>query len=224
MAVETNWKNFLSEDSELPPDVSFQVKGDEEEGWKIFRAHKTLLGGVSSVFRKQFFGPMKETMEVVEVKETTPEAFGTVLNYIYKLPEEYTLDMVVGMGIECPQKLFELLLLADRYQIANLVEVTSSILEYKFNVTRENVIFTMAVIANYKLQTTLFDELARKVLGRCVEWFRKETKRSWDIVALLLDSRNNFPEASPDILRNLSSVGDETLHLPGSSDWRTTFY
>ena len=222
MAVETNWKNFLSEDSELPPDVSFQVKGDEEEGWKIFRAHKTLLGGVSSVFRKQFFGPMKETMEVVEVKETTPEAFGTLLDYIYKLPEEETIN-IVGV-IECPQKLFELLLLADRYQIANLVEVTSSILEYKFNVTRENVIFTMAVIANYKLQTTLFDELARKVLGRCVEWFRKETKRSWDIVALLLDSRNNFPEASPDILRNLSSVGDETLHLPGSSDWRTTFY
>ena len=80
MAVETNWKNFLSEDSELPPDVSIRVKGDKEEGGQIFRAHETLLAGMSPVFRKQFFGPMKETMEVVEVKETTPEAFGTLLN------------------------------------------------------------------------------------------------------------------------------------------------
>ena len=58
MAVETNWKNFLSEDSELPPDVSIRVKGEEEEeGGQIFRAHKTLLAGVSPVFRKRFLGP-----------------------------------------------------------------------------------------------------------------------------------------------------------------------
>ena len=71
MAVETNWKEFLSEDSELPPDVSIRVKGDGEEGGgKIFNAHKILLAAVSPVFRKQFFGPMKETAEVVEMKET----------------------------------------------------------------------------------------------------------------------------------------------------------
>ena len=111
MAVETNWKNFLSEDSELPPDVSIRVKGDEEEGGQDFRAHKTLLAGVSPVFRKRFFGPMKDTMEVVEVKETTPEAFGSLLNYIYKLPGEDTFSKVGE--IECPQMIFELLQLAD---------------------------------------------------------------------------------------------------------------
>ena len=43
---------------------------------KFFRTHKTLLAGVSPVFRKQFSGPMKDTMEVVEVKETAPGAWG----------------------------------------------------------------------------------------------------------------------------------------------------
>ena len=47
MAVETNWKNFLSEDSELPLDVSICVKGDKQEGGQIFRTHKTLLADVS---------------------------------------------------------------------------------------------------------------------------------------------------------------------------------
>ena len=210
MAVETNWKNFLSEDSELPPDVSINVKGDEEEGGgKIFNAHKILLAAVSPVFRKQFFGPMKETADVVEMKETTPDAFDTMLSYIYKLPGEDTLDMVNEIG--CPQKLFELLVLADRYQIPNLVAVTSSVLETHLDITRENIIFTVTVATNYK---NVFDDLGRKVLVRCIKWIRKETKRAGDIVALILDTKNNFPEASPDILRNLSSVGDDTL--PGS--------
>ena len=218
MAVETNWKAFLSEDSEIPPDVSIRVKADEEEGGgKSFRAHKILLAAVSPVFRKQFFGPMKETMEVVEVKETTVEAFDTMLSYIYKLPGEDTLNMVKERG--CPQKIFELLLLADRYQIPNLVEVTSRVLETHLDITRENIIFTVTVASNYK---EFFDHLGRKVLVRCVKWIRKETKRAGDIVALILDSKNNFPEASPEILRNLSSVGDETLKVPGNCDRRKT--
>ena len=106
MAVETIWKDFLSEDSELPPDVSIRVIGDEEE--RIFKAHKTLLAGVSPVFRKQFFGPMKDTMEEVKVKETTPEAFEAMLGYIYKVPGEDTLRRMHS-EIDCPQKIFELL-------------------------------------------------------------------------------------------------------------------
>ena len=211
MANETNWKDFLSEDSELPPDVFLRVVGDEENSGKIFRAHKTLLAGVSPVFRKQFFGPMKEVAEVVEVKETTPEAFDTVLSYIYKLPGEITFSIVDK--IDCPQKLFELLQLADRYQIQNLVTVTSNVLETYFDITRENVIFTVTVAENYQ---KIFGELGRKVLVRCVKWFWEETERAGDIVGLLLDTKINFLENCPDLLRNLSRLGDETFRVPGT--------
>ena len=211
MANETNWKEFLSEDSELPPDVFLRVAGGEGDGGKTFKAHKTLLAGVSPVFRKQFFGLMKEVAEVVEVKETTPEAFDTVLSYIYKLPGEITFSIVDK--IDCPQKLFELLQLADRYQIQNLVTVTSNVLETYFDITRENVIFTVNVAQNYQ---KIFEDLGRKVLVRCVSWFWDKTIRGGDIVGLLLDTKNNFPEANPDILRNLSRLGDETLRVPGT--------
>ena len=84
MAVETNWQAFLSQDSALPLMCSFVSRrnGAEAEG-KVARAHKFLLAGTSLVFLQQFFGPMKGTKEVLEVKDTTPEAFDTMLSYIY---------------------------------------------------------------------------------------------------------------------------------------------
>ena len=86
MAVETNWQAFLSQDSALPPDVFFRIKGNGEEAeeniGKIARAHKFLLAGTSPVFLQQFFGPMKDTKEVLEMKDTTPEAFNTMLSFI----------------------------------------------------------------------------------------------------------------------------------------------
>ena len=43
------------------------------------KAYKFILAGVSPVFRKKFFGPSKDN---VEIKETTIEAFTTLINYI----------------------------------------------------------------------------------------------------------------------------------------------
>ena len=80
--VDTNWQNFLLPGSELPPDVSFMVKDGESGGYKSIRAHSQLLAGSSPVFRAQFFGPMQEAGKVVEVKDTTSEAFGTMMGYI----------------------------------------------------------------------------------------------------------------------------------------------
>ena len=54
--VDTDWKTFLSPDSDLPPDVCFLVTGEDDKGSKIIKAHKWALGGVSPVFRKQLFG------------------------------------------------------------------------------------------------------------------------------------------------------------------------
>ena len=84
-----NWHSFLAPDSDLPPDVFFLIQGgDEESGGqsKTIGAHRLFLAAVSPVFRRMFFGPMKETAEEVEVKETTPEAFEAMIKYIYNPP------------------------------------------------------------------------------------------------------------------------------------------
>ena len=68
---------------------------------------------------------MKETVEVVEVEGTTSEAFNTMVQCIYKPPGGDTFNL---NDVQCPQKLFELLDLAERYEIQNLATMTSDAL------------------------------------------------------------------------------------------------
>ena len=80
--VETSWKRLLSPDSEIPPDIFFLVKREEGGNYsgKPIGAHKIFLAGVSTVFMRMFFGPLKETREVIEVRGTTSEAFTTMID------------------------------------------------------------------------------------------------------------------------------------------------
>ena len=212
--VETNWRNFLSSDSGLPPDVFFVVKEPEEDatekkgsGWKTFEAHKFLLAGTSPVFMALFFGPMKETREVFKVKNTTPESFETMINYVYKAPgDTFSLN-----NVGCPQKLFELLELAERYEIWNLKTLTTDALE-NLSISRKNMIFTATVAKNYK---TVFEDLSMKLLVRCEELLFDATDGGGDICALVTETKEKFPEASLEILNELIAVGNASFEMQG---------
>ena len=209
-AAETDWQSFLSPDSDLPPDVFFQVKDEEGKGGqsKTIGAHRLILAGVSPVFRRMFFGPMKETGEVVEVNDTTAEAFDTMVKYIYHPPggDPFNLN-----PISCPQKLFELLTLANKYQVLKLARMTSDALE-SLAITRENMIFTATVAKNYK---EIFDDLSSKLTLKCLKFLYDTTSGGGDIFVLIKETVDNFPGANLDILRELIDVGSATLQLPG---------
>ena len=131
-----------------------------------------------------------------------------MLSYIYKLPGEdtFSLDQTY-----CPQKLFELLQLAERYQIPNLAKVTVKALE-TLSITRENMIFTATVATKFK---KIFDDLCNKLLVKCLEWLFQTTNGAGDVFALIMETKKNFPGASLDILHELLRVGNETLQVPG---------
>ena len=90
---------------------------------KRIGANTFLLAGTSPVFNRQFYGLMKDIREVVEVKDTTSESFMTMVNFIYKAPGEETFNL---NDIDCPRKLFEVLELTERYEIANLKKIATS--------------------------------------------------------------------------------------------------
>ena len=208
--AETDWQSFLSRDSNLPPDVLFLVKDEDGEGEqsRTIAAHRFLLAGVSPVFGGMFFGPLRETGEVVEVKETTFEAFDTMIKYIYNpLGEDpFNLDK-----IRCPQKLLELLTLANKYQLAKLTTMASEALE-SLAISRENMIFTATLAKKFK---GVFDDLSSKLTMKCLKFLFDTTSSGGDICALIKDTVDNFPGANLDILRELIDVGSETLQLPG---------
>jgi len=204
--AENDWQSFLSPDSDLPPDVFFLVKDRENEGEsKRIGAHRFLLASVSPVFRGMFYGPVREMGEVVEVVDTTAQAFDAMINYIYY--PAFNLS-----HIRCPQKLFELLSLGDKYQILKLFKLTSEALE-NLDIARENMIFTASVAKNYK---AIFTDLSIKLTLNCLKFLLDKTSGGGkDICALIKETVDNFPEANLDILRELIEVGDQTLQLRG---------
>ena len=102
------------------------------------------------------------------------EAFDTMINYIYNPlgGERFNLN-----HLGCPQKLFELLTVAQKYQILNLTTMTSDALE-SLTVIRENVIFTATVAKNFK---TAFDDVSTKLLVKCLKFFFDTTSGAGDI-------------------------------------------
>ena len=190
--VETNWQQFLAPDSEVPPDVFFLVGQLEPIG-----AHRAFLAGVSPVFRKMLYGPLKEG-EVIEVKFATPEAFNTMISYIYKppssgyfgVPDKFFLGPVSlsddeeqensddemnpdhRSRIHCPQKFFDLLDLAERYQILNMKQELTSYAFGTLAITNDNVIFTAQVAKNYQ---QIFEDVSTKLLAKCLKFLLKKT-------------------------------------------------
>ena len=203
--VDTDWKLFLSHDSDLPPDVSFLVRtGGDETSSKTIRAHRWALAGVSPVFRAQLCGPMKDEREVIEVEKTTSEAFQTLVDFIYRHPRQ---DIFSIKSTNCPQKLFELLELAERYQVLDLKNVVNKALQ-NFVVTRENMIFAATVASNYK---AAFEDMSLNLSMKCLGFLHASTKDSDDVFALIGDTMNNFPGASLDILLELKKVKDRNM-------------
>ena len=131
--VRTNWAQFLKSDSELPTDVVFRVEErnerEETNVEKVF-AHKLLLAGASPVFRKQFFGALKEATDEVGVQDTTIDAFTTMIQFMYMAPEE-TERFALKIP-NCAQSLCELVNISERYQILELNKMAKSSLENFF--------------------------------------------------------------------------------------------
>ena len=204
----------LPPDSEIPSDVCFLVKDETTAGengsFKSIRAHKFLLAGSSPVFRAQFFGPMKDTGEVFEVKNTTADAFGTMVRYIYRSPgaNTFTLD-----AIRCPQELMELHDLAVRYQILGLEKMTTHALDTVV-ITRENMFFTATVAQ--KRKNTEFEDICKKLQMKCLKFLYDTSNSSDGVVALVQQTKENFPEADMNILYELVNVGPVEHELKGN--------
>ena len=201
--VDTDWNVFLAAKSDLPPDVYFLVPDGEEGGnsFKTIKAHKLLLAGVSPVFRAQFFGPMKDEREVIEVQDTTAEAFQAMVDFIYRKAGKNTLTL---QEISCPQKLFEIMEVSERYQVEALKVLVEEVIK-KIDLTRENMMFAATVANNYKVQ---FEEISLAVLRKCVQFLDETTRNSSDVFSLVEETLKRFPGATLHILLELKKVKD----------------
>ena len=164
--VDTVWSLYRQADSEIPTDVIFRVTEKDSEKTGEVWAHWLLLAGSSPVFRKQFFGPMKEKQEVIEIQDTTVEAFTVMINFMYRAP-------AVSFTIlqNCPQKLCEILNISERYQVVSLTGIVKECLQ-KLNITSQNMMFTAATAKN----SAVFDDISKILIGKCKKFLTKQLK------------------------------------------------
>ena len=195
---KVDWSEFISQHSEVDPDVTFLLRGEDGECSKI-GAHKLLLAAVSPVFKRMFYGPMKVTKEEVELKDASPDAFRFMIDYIYRIP---------APTIKSLNSSFEINALGDRYDVLDL---KAQILNWikSFKITQENFSDAATVAQSFKL----LGDPSTEVAMHCLGFYLEATDR-------------NFPGGdSAAILDKLMEVGRSTLQLSGNKNlFSTTHY
>ena len=172
---KTDWSQFLQKDSRLPTDVVFKViedgtKEDEkEQKTGLVPAHKFLLSGVSTVFWALFFGELKSTTDQIDIKE----AFTAMINFIYK-PTDLK-------SFTCPQTLFQILNLSERYQIDSLKESISMALKV-LEISGDSLMFTAKTAKDYEI----FTDVSKMLTNRCGSFLKNKLSQGSQGVCDLL--------------------------------------
>jgi len=155
---QTKWKNLLSGDSRLPTDVTFKVVDKFSGSTRVFPAHKPLLAVVSDAFAVQFYGPLKEEKDEIELTFTTVAAAAAFFMFIYE-DEEFKMRDMKAVD------LFELLNLAEMFLMKELFKkVRNAIGNVKIDL--KNVIEMARVAERYKVIFKGGDKLEE----RCAEF------------------------------------------------------
>ena len=144
--------------SPIPGDIEFKVVDEQDEVVDTLPAHKVILAVHSNYFRAAFFGTgtMFKQDGTVLIKETTKEAFRDLLGFIY--------EKEIDFATKTLRELFELLNLAQRYQVDELKDRVSGHIN-NFPLSLDNV----AMVAAVAEELSHFEEVSKHLLKSCVD-------------------------------------------------------
>jgi len=155
-----------------PFDVTFKVVesdevADEEDKEDEVKAHRIILASFSTVFSAMFYGPMKETRDVIDVKGTTVSAFKTMIEFFYQVDVDCT-----ELGIH---ELFQIVNLAERYNVDRLKEEMKNQMEI-LSIPMENLMEAVSMASKF----ANFEAASSALMLNCAKVFRKKTPRMAD--------------------------------------------
>ena len=175
-------------------DVQTTVSSELHSTHCVVSAHKFLLAAVCPVFGRQFYGPLKEDSNEVLIKETTVEAFSTMINYLYNpLGERFSLE-----HLKDPQSLFEIFNIAERYQLEELKLIAYNVLS-GLPINKETLMST-AIIAKH---WCVFPKVSEMLLEKCTNFLRHDLKTPAEVYELMFHTKENCPDADPELLFEL---------------------
>jgi hypothetical protein len=146
-------------DADLLYDVKLVVQDVTGAERGAIKAHKLLLSFISPVFKRQFFGMIKEevnndggsSIAVVPVRASSFSAFEKMIRYIYSG------DQTIVTAVQELNDLFELFRLADMYMITGLKMLVRDAID-RFPVSSENYAEVFRLIREFESLLN-FDEI-----------------------------------------------------------------
>jgi len=159
--------------------------------------HKMHLGLCSPVFKRQFFGEEKDDRDIIKIRNTTKEAFETMIDYIYSKEIDWA-----ALSIE---EMFGVVNLAETYQIWPLKEDLKRQLE-KYPMKMENV----TEIASLASKNQLCSDFTSAVMFSCAAFLKSVLKSKEDLLNFAVAQSTRGEEAvALKLLSLMSSIPDQ---------------
>merc|ERR1719347_952849 len=130
-------------------------------------AHKFILASFSPVFKKMLYGNLKETKDVIQVRQTTAEAFALLIDYFYQVDincEELTIF-----------ELFDLVNLAERYDVPELMNELTRQMEI-VPITMKNIMEVSITASKF----SYFEAASSALLLNCAKVFKENVVKDKD--------------------------------------------
>ena len=186
--VEWNLRlpRLLDQASRIPTDVVFVIEEDENrpgQGQEV-KAHRMVLGLTCDAFEKMFFvtNTKDKTSGRVPVKETTADAFRTMVNAIYK-----TMPIEEALQHKSVDEVFSVLDLVTKYDIPELIEDTRKVLA-SIHITDASLLDIATDTLRY---TNTFDQEARDLLMVCATFLKTKMRGEAAVLRYLRDNREH---------------------------------
>ena len=151
--------SLLNPSCGITSNIHFEIEDSECTSLGILEGHKNIMALKSPVFKAMFYGPMKETGDLIRIKDSSMLAFQTMLKYIYDVKTDWgqwDLDM---------REVFRVADLAERYNLPGLERKTIDYAEdFLFP---EHRLIEMAGLAE---QFAVYTDVANALLNNCIDY------------------------------------------------------
>ena len=117
---------------------------------KEVKAHKMILSIASDVFRREFYGSMKESGEGIEIKNVSHEVFQTMIEFVYEKQLNWQAYDLIFLS-----SLYDL---GEMYDIEELRKIIITSIK-KYKITNDNVLNVAALAEANTLHIPLSDAL-----------------------------------------------------------------
>ena len=67
----------------IPPVIHFEIEDQAGTRLGMLEGHKTIMALKSPVFKAMLYGPLRETGDLIKIRDTSMIAFKTMLEYIH---------------------------------------------------------------------------------------------------------------------------------------------